>query len=691
MEQERRRKSAGWIGWLGGLLMVLGLSFPASADPVPGGTLDPTSIPKYGQPLPLLGTMPKTSSTPIDSYEIAVKQFQQQVLPAGFPQTTLFGYGSLVDNVFTYPGRTFEATVNRPVRVKWINALMDSQDRFLPHFLPIDQTLHWANPPMDCLDDPVGTSDCRGQAQDPYTGPVPIVTHLHGAHVGPLSDGYPEAWYLPNAVDIPAGYARQGSRFGQISGVPVVPGAATYEYPNDQRATTLWYHDHSLGMTRVNVYAGLAGFYLLRGGTSGGTIGVLPGGQFEIPILIQDRSFNADGSLFYPSNRAFFEGLDPAQLGIPFIPDTALDGGISDVSPIWNPEFFGNTMVVNGRTWPVLEVERRRYRFRLLNGSDSRFLILQMAKGDPTARPAERALSFWQIGADGGFLRAPTRLDELLIAPAERADVVVDFSGFPVGTELHLINVGPDEPFGGGRAPDDFDYADPGTTGQIMKLKVIARVGPERSTPPQLLGLAPRRPLGPASRVRRLSLNEDESQTVCVVANDAGDIVQASCSDPDAVPFGPTSARLGILDPDRNPVPKAWMDGITENPRRGATEIWEIYNFTADAHPIHIHLVQFEVINRQRLVVDAEGMSEPPARLVRGVFPPEPWERGTKDTVIAYPGQVTRLKARFDLPGLFVWHCHILSHEDNEMMRPYCVGTPGIDCPADLFDPPAMP
>lgn len=686
-----QRKPASRIVFFGGLLRVLGLSLPVSADPVPGGTLDPTSIPKYQQSLPLVETMPKTSSTSIDYYEIAVKALQQQVLPASLPKTTLFGYGSLVDNVFTYPGRTFEATVNRPVRVKWINALMDRHGRFVPHFLPIDQTLHWANPPMDCLEDPMGASDCRGQAQGPYTGPVPIVTHLHGAHVGPMSDGYPEAWYLPDAVDIPESYARQGTRFGQIGGVPVAAGAATYEYPNDQRATTLWYHDHSLGMTRVNVYAGLAGFYILRGGASGATNGFLPGGQYEIPLLIQDRSFNADGSLFYPSGRAFFEGLETAQLDIPFIPDTALDGDRSDVSPIWNPEFFGNTMVVNGRTWPVLEVEKRRYRFRVLNGSDSRFLILQMAKGGPTARPAVRALSFWQIGADGGFLRAPAKLDELLIAPAERADVVVDFSGFPVGTELHLINVGPDEPFGGGRAPDDFDYADPGTTGQVMKLKVVARVGPERSTPPQLLALAPLRPLGPASRVRRLSLNEDESQTVCVVTNDAGDIVQAPCSDPDAVPFGPTSARLGTLDPDGNPVPRAWMDGITENPRRGATEIWEIYNFTADAHPIHIHLVQFEVLNRQRLVVDADGMSEPPARLVRGVLPPEPWERGTKDTVVAYPGQVTRLKARFDLPGLFVWHCHILSHEDNEMMRPYCVGTPGIDCPADLFDPPAMP
>lgn len=674
-----------------GLLVLMGFTIPALADPVPGGTLDPTSIPKYGESLTAVQAMPKTSSTSIDYYEVAVRRIQQQVLPPGLPQTTLFGYGSLTDNVFTYPGRTFEARVDRPVRVKWINSLVDSRGRYLSHILPIDQTLHWANPPQDCIDDMIMGPDCRGQKQGPYLGPVPIVTHLHGAHVGSNSDGYPEAWYLPNARNIPPSYAKQGSRFDQINGVPAVPGAATYQYPNDQRATTLWYHDHSLGMTRVNVYSGLAGFYILRGGFSDLTSGIVPSGKYEIPLLIQDRSFNSDGSLFYPNNRAFFEGLEPAQLQIPFIPDTAMGGERSDVSPIWNPEFFGNTMVVNGKTWPTLEVEKRRYRFRVLNGSDSRFLILQLAKGDPAARPANQALSFWQIGADGGFLPAPTKLDELLIAPAERADVVVDFSAFPVGTELYLINVGPDEPFGGGRAPVDFAYADPGTTGQVMKLKVVSRNGFDMATPPQFLAMAPRFPLGPASHVRKLSLNEDESQTVCVVTTSAGDIVEASCSDLDAVPFGPTSARLGILDGNGFPVPKAWMDGITENPRLGATEIWEVYNFTADAHPIHVHLVQFEVINRQKLVVDDEGMSAPPARLLGGPMPPESWERGTKDTVIVYPGQVARLKAKFDIPGLFVWHCHILSHEDNEMMRPYCVGIPGVDCPADLFDATQMP
>ncbi len=210
---------------------------------VPGGTLDPTTIPKYGQQLPIPPVMPKagTIGKTIDSYEIAVQQFKQQILPPGFPETTVWGYGP-TGGTATYPGRTIEALKDRPVRVKWINDLKDpfTQD-FLPHLLPIDQTLHWANPPQDCID-AAPRPDCRGQSQERYLGPVPIITHLHGAHVQPDSDGYPEAWYLPAAGNIPAGFATQGSNFDQIDGVPVTPGAAVFQYPNDQRATTLWYH-----------------------------------------------------------------------------------------------------------------------------------------------------------------------------------------------------------------------------------------------------------------------------------------------------------------------------------------------------------------------------------------------------------------------------------------------------------------
>ena len=695
-----------------------------SAAPLAGGTLDPTTITKYVTPLLIPPAMPPTEVEnemedepnvgTVDYYEIAVRQFQQQILPAGMPKTTVWGYGSINHpGTFHYPSYTIEANVNRPVRVKWINDLKNPDGTFLPHLLPIDQTLHWANPPQDCIDSMMKT-DCRGQSPQKYQGPVPIVVHLHGAHVDADSDGYPEAWWLPAATNIPAGYAPRGSRYSQISGAPDEAGTALYQYRNDQRAATLWFHDHSLGMTRTNVYAGPVGFYLLRGGSSDLENGLLPGPApsrgdrpgikyREIPLAIQDRSFNTNGSLFYPDNRAFFEGLnfpthpDPqlpgaGQLQIPFIPQQTMGGQRSDVSPIWNPEFFGNTMVVNGATWPVMEVENGRYRFRLLNGSDTRFLMLKMA-ADPLAnRPSAPALPFWQVGSEGGFLPAPVQLDSLLIAPAERADVIVDFSGLAAGTEIYLINEGPDEPFGGGAPftgcltdPNSpagcFEPADAGTTGQVMKFKVVAGQSVDTSLPPASLALPALTNLPPTPKVRRLSLNEDSSQTVFVNFDLAGNLVE----DPAGAAFGPTSARLGILDGFGLPVPKAWMDALTENPERNAVEIWEIYNFTADAHPIHVHQTMFQVVDRQALQTDADGVSTPPATPVGTPAPPEVWETGFKDTVIAYPGQVTRIKVFFDLPGLYVWHCHILSHEDNEMMRPICVGRPGIDCPADLF------
>jgi bilirubin oxidase len=670
---------------VGLLALITASAVPTSAQ-LPGGTLDPTTIPKYVEPLPIPSVMPRAGTVghDIDYYEIAVRQFQQQILPPGLPKTTVWGYGAVQDpGTFSYPARTIEADVERPVRVKWINDLKDAQGKFRPHLVPVDQTLHWANPPQDCLDGSHRT-DCRGRSQQPYKGPVPIITHLHGSHVQPDSDGYPEAWYLPAAVNIPAGYATRGSNFDQIDGVPRESGAAVFQYPNDQRATTLWYHDHALGMTRANVYSGLAGFYLLRGGSLDTRLveAFLPKDDFEIPIAIQDKSFNRDGSLFYPDNRAFFEGLNKPPrrpfLKIPFIPEPAA-GGRSDVSPIWNPEFFGNTQVVNGKTWPNLNVERRRYRLRLLNGNDTRVLILKIVAGDPTARPGVPAVPFWQIGADGGFLPKPQKLDQLLIAGAERADVIVDFSNVPSGTELYLINEGPDEPFGGGTGctsgpPDcDFPFADPGTTGQVMKITVGPRRSFDLSIPPELLVLPHLAKLGPASRTRTLSLNEAESATVFVVTLDDGSVVFRP-SDPDAVPFGPTEALLGTARVTAGgivtPTPLEWMEPITENPALNATEIWEIYNFTEDAHPIHIHLVQFEVVNRQDLAIE-NGTATLVPGTVRG---PEPWETGTKDTALMFPGQVTRVKAKFDIPGLFVWHCHILSHEDNEMMRPYCVG-----------------
>ncbi len=619
------------ISWKGSVRRVFAML-------IPGGSLGPLSILKYQMPLVIPPAMPQTPPiTPaadVDYYEIAVRQFQQQILPPPHPMTTVWSYGSVNHpGTFNYPAFTIEARHGKPVRVKWINGLVDASGRYLPHLLPVDPTLHWANPPGG----PTGrdTRPTFSSTPDPFTGPVPIVTHLHGGHTIEDSDGYAEAWYLPAAKNIPGGFARFGTWYLPFrakaqarTGQAWTPGSAVFQYENDQDAATLWYHDHTLGMTRLNVYAGPAGFYLLRRGPGDLPVGVLPGPApgvgadpfgrfFEIPIAIQDRSFNAGGSLFYPSTRELFDGFAG-----PYIPD-------SDVPPIWNPEFFGNTIVVNGRTWPFLQVEPRRYRFRFLNGCNSRFLILKFS--DPN-------ITFWQIGAEGGFLPAPVQLGQLLMGPAERADVIVDFTGYSVGTEIILQNIGPDEPFGGGVPGVDFPVADPNTTGQVMLFRVVPLTAPDPSTPPDQLVLPTLTPLGPATNTRQVSLNEQESTFPGF--------------------DGPIAAFLGTLNGTATPL--GWGDPITENPALGAIEVWEMHNFTEDAHPIHIHEVQFAVVDRQPFGGSPYG--------------PEPWEMGFKDTVIAYPGEITRVKALYDRPGLFVWHCHIVEHEDNEMMRPYFVG-----------------
>jgi bilirubin oxidase len=234
---------------------------------------------------------------------------------------------------------------------------------------------------------------------------------------------------------------------------------------------------------------------------------------------------------------------------------------------------------------------------------------------------------------------------------AERADTIVDFTGLAPGTEIYLVNEGPDEPFGGGVVGVDFPPADPATTGQVMKFVVGPLVSKDNSRPPAELRLPRFERLGPAQLVRKVSLNEEMT----------------------SVPGfdGPVAALLGTVDDDGVPVPLLWMDGVTENPALDATEIWEIYNFTVDAHPIHIHEVQFEVVNREPMTLGQPR-------------PPESWETGLKDTVIAYPDEITRVKALFDRPGLFVWHCHIVEHEDNEMMRPLLVGDASMGPPPML-------
>ena len=826
----------------------------ASAVPLPGGTLDPLTIPKYVTPLVIppvmnLTVVEQDPEKPIgetrDVYDIAVRQFKQQILPGGiwntvngradaFPATTIWSYGPKVDPIpdssalggaagvapapnsqFNYPAYTMENIKDRTTRVNWINDLVDANGNALPHLFAVDQSLHWANPAADCLGGELRT-DCMGTSADPYTGPVPIITHVHGAHAAAAGDGYTEAWWLPDAnnitcvdrdpvtgepVSIPTGHdpvnntwnvVCEGTIANQLTnrhGTVVAntnndafagQGAATFGYHNDQPSATLWYHDHSLGMTRLNVMAGPAGFWLVRdaagvGGETGLNAGmVLPGpapvaGEDlattnfpaalggsrekyrEIPIVIQGRSFNIDGSLFYPDNRAFFEGLNVAgtdAAGGQFPPGTGelqidMDPLTSDIAPIWNPEAFFNTMVVNGVTWPQLEVAPALYRFRLLNGSNSRFINLAMIQVDGQGRQI-RELPFYQIGAEQSLMPQVVRVETgyatalpgdgsnvdfkyptcikkngkpvkscvpaaaasdpmqaLLMGLAERADVIVDFRGRDNGDIILMTNTAPDAPFGG--FPDV--PADPSTTGQVMQFVVnTALLGQSptdaTATPPESLtfGLIDGNAVNVTNPIpRELALVEEESELICVDADLLGNVVQlvdylpvaGACENaagdvhPTALPFAPKAAVLGTVDSAGIPEVTLWSDPITTNVNADGTgdqraEQWNLWNFTVDGHPIHVHLVKFKVLGRTNL----DGTPSGNVNTVDGVAP---WENGWKDTVITYPGEITSIAADFDINGLYVWHCHIVEHEDNEMMVPMCVGVAGVDCPIQLF------
>jgi spore coat protein A len=281
----------------------------------------------------------------------------------------------------------------------------------------------------------------------------------------------------------------------------------------------------------------------------------------------------------------------------------------------------------------------------------------------------------------------PDPMQALLMAPAERMDVIVDFSGLKDGTIIRMLNTAPDAPFGG--FPDI--AADPDTTGQVMQFVVNSLAVPVLSTDTDRPAIAMYTlPAEAPSKIpddvitRQLSLNEEESEMVCVSVSPSGVItyvastslrtlnIAAECP-PGSVPQAPKAAVLGTIAQDPNdgfavtPVPKLWKQPITEKPILGSTEIWEFYNMTVDGHPIHMHLVAYEILSRQ--MIDPITLE-----LLPGITPPLANELGRKDTVLSYPGEVVRVMSTFDLPGLYVWHCHIVEHEDNEMMRPFYVG-----------------
>jgi spore coat protein A len=564
-----------------------------AADGIP--QLDPMSQPRFVNPLPnpLDPSFIFSPTTPGGShYEIAARQFDQSLglrdPRSGAPiLTTVWGYGT-ASQPATFPGRTIVARRDEPISVHWVNDLVGPSGAPLPHLLPIDTTIHWAL--MDA--DP----------QYPANG-VPIVTHLHGGHNRSESDGLPDAWFTPSS---PATGRLTGRLFNEI-----------YAYDNDQEAATLWYHDHALGITRLNVFAGLAGFYILRDDNEDALVAAnhLPTGPYEVPMVIQDRMFDAFGQLLYPFAREEMgEGPEPSVL----------------------PEFFGDFILVNGQAWPYLDVEPRQYRFRLLNGSDSRFYDLFLGSGQP----------FHQIGTDDGLLESPVALNRLTIGPGERHDVILDFSDPGLWGRTVVLRNNARSPFPMG------DTVDPGTTGQIMAFRITkpldTSVYPLTVLPANLRPvLGPLVPLPGAVTSRKLLLFEGEDE------------------------FGRILPMLGTAEAGG----LGWRDPITEHVGLGDTEIWEIHNATEDAHPIHLHEVAFRILERQKFRADqAPNGALSNIRYLGQPRSPEPNEAGWKDTVQMFPGEVTRIKARFDLAGEYVWHCHILSHEDHDMMRRYVIG-----------------
>lgn len=462
---------------------------------------------------------PERSGEQVPYYKMAMREMRMKV-HRDLPPTRVWGFND------SSPGPVFETRSGKALLVEWVNELP------VKHFLPIDYTLHGAEKDVP---------------------EVRSVIHLHGGRTPPKSDGYPEDWFVPGK------------------------SAVTF-YPNRQDATTLFYHDHAMGINRLNVYAGLQGIFLIRDAVEDALN--LPSGKYEVPLLICDRFFRKDGQLEYP------------------------------VSPIpgrpWVPEVFGNVALVNGKVMPYLEVEPRKYRLRILNGSNSRFYRLSFSDDH----------QFHMIGSDQGLLESPVPLQRLQLSPAERADVVVDFSKH-AGRQVQLVS-------------DSL---------QIMQFRVTAKGAEDTSVLPKKLRSVERIKETDAVKTRLLTLDEHLN-----LADQSMDMML-------------------------NNTP--WDAPITEKPVIDTTEIWEFVNLTEDTHPIHIHLVRFQILDRQRIDTNA-FFDNRSVEFIGNLEPAAGIEAGWKDTVRVDPGTLTRIIVPFKgYTGRYVWHCHLLEHEDNEMMRPY--------------------
>ncbi len=511
----------------------------------------PARIDRYIDPLPI-----PRKHKPVERHN------NQDVYRVGMIETLHRFHSQLAPaRVWTYegqyPGPTFEVLRGSPIVVHWENRLPER------HLFGIDTTIHGAMPPAP---------------------EVRTVPHLHGAQTRSESDGLPEKWFTPG-------------------------GTAEYHYPNQQQAAMLWYHDHALGITRLNVYAGLSGLYLLRDETERNL--QLPAGDYEIPLLIQDRSFDAHGQLAY----------------VPTFDDRS-----SPPPGHWAPEFFGDQPVVNGALYPYLEVEPRPYRLRILNHANSRFFNLYL---NLSPRPTDipQLVPLEQIGTDGGFLPKTSALNKLLLGPAERADVLVDFSNL-IGKTITLSNDAP-APYPGW----EFAVAEPPRLYELMQFRVTR----------PLTAPAPVFSFSGSSEFRKLT---PDSSTI------TRDFVLTERMDAKGHSLGVRINSKGYDDP------------VTEKVKLGSVECWRFINMTMDAHPMHLHLVQFQILHRQGFDTGAFTLGR--LQLAGNPRPPAPNETGWKDTAVVKPGEILSILVRFDgFAGRYVYHCHMLEHEDNDMMRPY--------------------
>jgi len=715
----------------------------SASDQVPQTALPGSSIARYVTPLTTFAGRRVNSS----SVTVGMHEFQQNVLPdsvysslpAPFNRGTyLWGYGiGAAGAAPAYPGVTVEAHKGTATNITYVNTL--PVNPVLRKYLTYDQTIHWADPLKS------------GHTDAFYKGPIPTVVHLHGGEDQSTSDGVPEAWFTNNGL--------HGNGYSTFQ--PTSPNAAVYHYPNNQQSTTLWFHDHTLGVTRLNVLSGMAAFYFIRDqfdtGLANNPLG-LPAGNYEIELMVQDRQFDTNGQLIFPDGNANPSPVD----GPPSNPN---------IHPYWIPEFFGDTMLVNGRTWPFLKVEPRRYRFRFVNACNARFVRMGLVDASSGATgPA-----MYMIGSDGGLYDTPATLlgqpepvndgtpsptTRLFLAPSERADIIIDFAGL-AGKTFTLTNDG-QVPFPSGA---ELDPADP--TREVMQFQVCLPLQGRDTTYNPATGAPLRGGANQEPKIIRLANPATGTIAPGVVPFAKRQLVLFEME----APFGNNGNTAGtpVIDVINNtkwngrrdgggnvPIPGSGTDQfsqdlhITEFPKIGSTEVWEFLNLTVDAHPIHIHLIQFQLINRQAVAIDpnsgdptylaawaaefpggtfngeaADGTWSPityqPGTVIPGYGPPNNYfnpnadgamggnpafkpfltgniflpmanETGWKDTVKVFPGYVNRFIIRwapqataingvsvgqnlysFDptVGPAYMTHCHILDHEDNEMMRPY--------------------